>query len=77
MKNVQTLDKIPIGSKCTVLSLNASDTIRRRFLDLGLIYGTTIEVLQVSPSGNPVAYFIRGAVIALRNEDACKILVKL
>lgn len=75
-KNILTLDKMSTGSKCTVVSLTAEGNIRRRFLDLGLISGTNIEVLQKSPSGNPVAYFIRGAVIALRSEDASKILVE-
>jgi len=35
-----------------------------------------VEALQKSPSGDPTAYFIRGAVIALRSEDAGKILVE-
>lgn len=77
MKNYMvTLDKIPTGSKCTVIALTAQGSIRRRFLDLGLISGTEVEALQQSPSGNPVAYLIRGAVIALRSEDASKILVQ-
>lgn len=77
MKNhTVTLDKIPTGSKCTVIALTAQGSIRRRFLDLGLISGTEVEALQQSPSGNPVAYLIRGAVIALRSEDASKILVQ-
>lgn len=45
-------------------------------LDLGLVQGTTIEALQKSPSGDPVAYFIRGAVIALRQEDAQKVMIE-
>ena len=45
-------------------------------LDLGIINNTNIEVLQKSPYGDPTAYFIRGAVIALRDEDAKKIIVK-
>ncbi len=45
-------------------------------LDLGLVNGTPVEALQKSPSGDPTAYFIRGAVIALRSEDAGKILVE-
>ena len=75
-KNIVTLDKIPVGTKCTVISLTAQGSIRRRFLDLGLISGTQVEALQQSPSGNPIAYLIRGAVIALRSEDASKILVQ-
>lgn len=46
-------------------------------LDLGLVNGTNVESLHKSPSGDPVAYYIRGSVIALRNEDAGKIFVQL
>ena len=51
------------------------DSMRRRLQDIGLIEGTRVECLQKSPSGDPVAYLIRGAVIALRTEDSEKILV--
>lgn len=43
---------------------------RRRLLDLGLLPGTTITVEMESASGNPIAYRIRGAVIALRESQA-------
>lgn len=46
-------------------------------LDLGLISGTVVEAMHKSPSGDPTAYNIRGAVIALRSEEAGKILVEL
>ena len=46
-------------------------------LDLGLVEGTNVEALHKSPSGDPVAYFIRGAVIALRGEDAKKVRIEL
>ena len=35
-----------------------------------------VEALHKSPGGDPIAYFIRGAVIALRDEDARKVLVE-
>ncbi len=50
---------------------------RRRILDLGVINGTEIETLYKSPSGNPVAYLIRGAVIALRSDMTDKIIVSV
>lgn len=49
--------------------------MRRRLQDLGIVEGTTIECLQKSPSGDPVAYKIRGTIIALRSEDANKIII--
>ena len=44
-------------------------------LDLGITEGTRIQSLMHSPSGDPTAYIIRGAVIALRKKDAAHILV--
>lgn len=41
-----------------------------RLRDLGLIEGTRVECLMKSPLGDPSAYLIRGAVIALRRSDA-------
>ena len=43
---------------------------RRRLLDLGVVKGTEITAELVSAAGDPVAYRIRGAVIALRGEQA-------
>ena len=69
------LNQLPMGTKANVVSLNANGPARRRMLDLGVIGGTEIEPLYKSPSGNPVAYRIRGAVIALRSDVSDKILV--
>ncbi len=49
--------------------------IRRRLLDLGMIPGTRVECLQKSPAGDPAAYLIRGAVIALRCEDSALVQI--
>ena len=46
-------------------------------MDLGLIRDTIIHSLRKSPSGDPTAYEIRGSVIALRAEDAAKILIEM
>lgn len=74
--NIISLNLLPLGKKARVKSLVSVGTIRRRMLDLGLINDTEVEALQKSPSGDPVAYQIRGAVIALRTEEASKILVE-
>jgi DtxR family Mn-dependent transcriptional regulator len=48
---------------------------RRRLQDLGVLPGTVIQAEFASPSSDPVAYRIRGALIALRREQAAHILV--
>jgi ferrous iron transport protein A len=71
------LNFLPLGKTAKVKSLTSDGIIRRRMLDLGLISDTVVEALQKSPSGDPTAYHIRGAVIALRSEEASKIMVEV
>ncbi len=42
----------------------------RRLLDLGLVRGTEVTAELVSPTGDPTAYRVRGALIALRRAQA-------
>ncbi|ADL08449.1 FeoA family protein [Thermosediminibacter oceani] len=74
-KHVITLDKLPIGKTGRVAALLSKGLFRRRLLDLGFVPGTPITAYFTSFTGDPTAYRIRGTVIALRKEDASKILV--
>lgn len=71
-----TLNRIRQGEKARVKALSSTGSMRRRLLDIGLVEGTWVECLQRSPAGDPVAYLIRGAVIALRAADSSHILVE-
>ncbi len=69
------LSQLCPGEAATVLGLNGSGSMRRRLLDMGLTENTYVECIGKSPGGAMSAYLIRGAVIALRNEDSEKISV--
>lgn len=73
MKNLTDLKE---GDTAKVVSILPASAIRRRLQDIGLVEGTKIKCLHKSPAGDPVAFYIRGAVIALRNEDSVNILVQ-
>lgn len=70
------LDLLPEGQSAYVMQLNNEPAMCRRLTDLGLIHGTRVTCLYRSPAGDPTAYLIRGAVIALRQRDAAQIRVK-
>ena len=72
-----TLNKISTGEFAVVLSIDTELSLKQRLYDIGLVPGTKIKVVHQSPSGNPRAYLVRGAVIALRNCDAEKIFVRV
>lgn len=75
MKQI-TLNNSQLGNRLLVKKINSQGDIRRRLLDIGLIEGTEIENVLISPFGDPMAFLIRGAVIALRNDDSKNIVVE-
>ncbi|MBE6596065.1 MAG: ferrous iron transport protein A [Ruminococcaceae bacterium] len=70
------LSELPIGTVCKVVSVDVDNRELRRFSDLGIVEGTMMKSLMVSPLGDPVAYLIRGAVFAIRREDSSRITVE-
>jgi ferrous iron transport protein A len=70
------LYNLPVGKSAVITSLNAGGITRRRMMDLGLVPGTEVEALRYSPFKDPRAFKIRGAVIALRREEGCQVLVE-
>lgn len=75
MTKINCLNDIKPGQSAKVKELQAQGSIRRRLLDIGLIENTEVECLGRSPAGDPSAFLIRGAVIAIRSEDCRNILV--
>lgn len=69
------LSQLSVGQSATVKQLLTSGTMRRRLQDLGIISGTQIECVLKSPAGDPVAYRIRGALVALRKKDSNQIVM--
>ena len=67
---------LPVGQTAQIQSLQADGPIRRRLLDIGMVDGTYTTCLYAAPSGDPKAYWVRGAVIAIRKEDATRILAR-
>lgn len=71
-----SLCALPVGSGARVKTLLSTGAMRRRLQDIGLTAGAYVKCVLKSPSGDPAAYLIRGAVIALRNKDSAEILVE-
>ncbi len=71
-----TLSDISPGERAVVRSLHTDAALYRRLLDIGLTPGTEVECVGRSPCGDPAAYLIRGAVIAIRAEDGKQIAVE-
>jgi DtxR family Mn-dependent transcriptional regulator len=71
-ENYKSLSSLQNGEKGKVLAISqvCRGQQRQRMMDLGIIPGTIISMEMTSASGDPIAYNIRGATIALRKEQA-------
>ena len=64
------------GESGYVESVSTHLALKHRLQDLGLIPGTRVTCMARSPAGDPCAYLIRGALIALRRTDAREITLR-
>lgn len=64
------LDSIKNNEYYIVNKINADEKIKRRLYDIGLVNGTKIKLLFISPSKSIKAYLIRDSIMAIRDKDA-------
>ena len=76
MKALLDLSQLAPGQRARVLGVTSQGAMRRRLQELGLLAGAWEECLGKSPLGDPAAYRVRGAVIALRQDDARAVTVQ-
>lgn len=74
---VVTLDKLAPGESGRVVRVHGRGAIRRRLVDMGLTSGAVIEVVKLSPLGDPVEYRLRSYHLSLRTSEARTIEVEL
>ena len=70
------LHELENGEQATIIRLHTRGSMRRRLLDLGFVEHGTVTCVGRAPSGDPLAFWVRGAVIALRREDCQPIIVR-
>lgn len=70
------LSCLEVGKSAVVKSLSAHGALRRRLSDIGVVEGATVKCVGRSPLGDPAAYMIRGAVIAIRDCDSRNVIVR-
>ena len=69
------LSALKEGESCIIEGHGATDIMAKPLKELGFIRGTRVTCLLKSFAGDPTAYLVKGAVIALRREDAANIKV--
>lgn len=71
----KTLCDLSIGEEATIHSIIAPLPIKQRFMDMGLVKGSTLTIEKLAPMGNPIQVSLKGYSLCIRKEDAKYILI--
>lgn len=69
-----TLDTLAPGARGTVTGYQG--TLPARLLEMGLVPGTTVEVIRLAPLGDPMELKVRGFLLSVGKEEAAHVVVQ-
>lgn len=72
----QPLSTLSPGTTATVVEIQVPPGARARLMEMGLLAGTTVELIRFAPLGDPVEIKVRGYNLSLRKHEADLILVR-
>ena len=71
------LAKLKPGAKAKIIAIGAIGPLRRRLMDMGVLVGEEIKVVQVAPMGDPIEVTIKSYQLSLRKQEAEGIAVEV
>ena len=72
-----TLNELGVGKSAVITAVGGEGSLRQHFLDMGVIPGAEVTLMQFAPMGDPMELRIHGYELTLRLSDAEKIQVKV
>ena len=72
-----TLDSVPKKIGARVTTVEGSGSGRLRLMEMGIVPGALVRVVNSAPLGDPLQIFVRNYHLALRREDARSVHVTL
>ena len=73
---MRALSALSAGERGRVVRIGGDQAAVQRLMDLGLIRGTTVEVVRRAPLGDPLEVKLRGFMLTLRRSEAEHITVE-
>lgn len=70
---MKTLDQLSFGEKGIVRKIGSRGVLRRRMIDMGITFGTEIEMVKSAPLGDPIEVLVHGYKLSIRNSEAKEI----
>jgi len=70
-----TLAQLADGERAVIRVVDGDDLIAKRLRDIGFWPGTEVMRVRTAPLGDPIVYSLRGFEMALRNDEAQRVLL--
>jgi ferrous iron transport protein A len=70
------LSQLSVGSAAIIRDLPKQGSAFVRLREMGLIAGTTIQLIRTAPMGDPLEIKVRGYHLTLRKSEADHVLVE-
>ena len=74
--NEITLNQLQLGESCYIKEIRLIERERRRLQELGFVKNSLVKCVLKSPFKEPVAYFVKGTMIVIREEMSKNIFVE-
>lgn len=71
-----TLCDLHIGERGQVVSVEGTDSVAARLLEMGVLPGEQMEMIGAAPMGDPIEYSVYGYRISLRRAEAARVRIK-
>lgn len=71
------LDTLPIGARCRVVAMDDTSDNLLRLMEMGLIPGAAVVIERTAPFRSPYSLRLAGCTLAIRRDDAHRVLVVL
>lgn len=72
-----SLDQMNAGQRARIETIQGSDALVQRLLEMGLLEGDELEVVGFAPLGDPMEIRLRDYRLSLRRSEAARVLVSL
>ena len=72
----QPLSTLAVGTPAVVAEIKLAPGAKARLMEMGLLVGTSVELIRFAPLGDPVEIKVRGYNLSLRKHEAELIIVR-
>lgn len=72
----KTLEELGRGGRAVVDSIGGERPFRRRLMEMGLVPGTSVALVNVAPLGDPIEIELRSGRLSIRRHEAALVLLR-